>query len=409
MTGPGILDGVRVVELASWTFVPSAGVALAEWGADVVEVDSLSGGDPARALVVGGLSRAEARADADFMLEIGNRGKRSIAVDVKTPTGRTILENLIKNADVFLTNWRPSALERAKLTVDELRRINPNLIIARGSGNGVRGPDREKGGFDAATYTARGGVASTFAAPGAHQPPNQGPAFGDLQAGITLAGGVCGALFHRLQTGKPTIVDCSLLSQAMWAIAPAIGAAEMFGLDNLPPWSTPETLVNPLSYRYQTKDQRWLQLVFLQPDRFWPGFCQRIGLGELAQDPRFVPASNLIANARHAAELLAAAFAEHDLDHWRAVLDDEPGVWEVIATPGEVLRDRQVEPNGLTVTNADDNGNQYRVVAAPVQFNETPPGPSRAPEHGQHTEEILLELGWDWDQLGDAKDSGAIL
>lgn len=409
MSGPGILDGVRVLELASWTFVPSAGVALAEWGADVVKVESTSGGDPARALVVGGLARQNSRVDADFMLEIGNRGKRSLAIDVKSHTGRTILEQLIAKADVFLTNWRPDALERARLTVADIRDINPKVIIARGSGNGVRGPDREKGGFDAATYTARGGVASTLAAPGAQQPPQQGPAFGDLQAGITLAGGVCGALYHRERTGQPSVVDCSLLAQAMWAIAPAISAADFFGVENLPAWSTPETLVNPLSYRYQTKDHRWIQLVFLQPDRFWPGFCHRMGLGAIAHDDRFVPARNLIANAREAADILARRFAEHDLEHWRKILDDEPGVWEALATPREVLHDRQVAPNGLTVTSTDDRGTPFRVVAAPVQFNETPPGPLRAPEYGQHTEEILLELGWNWDSVLEAKDAGAVL
>ncbi|MFV8054760.1 CaiB/BaiF CoA transferase family protein [Mycobacterium sp. 48b] len=409
MSGPGILTGVRVVELASWTFVPSAGVALSDWGADVVKVESLAGGDPARALVVGGLARANAKADADFMLELGNRGKRSIGLDIKSPAGRKAFDQLLAEADVFLTNWRPGALERARLTVEDVRKINPTIIIARGSGSGVRGPDGEKGGFDAATYTARGGVASTFAIPGYEHLPQQGPAFGDLQSGITLAGGVCGALFHRERTGEPSIVDCSLLAQAMWAIAPSIGAAEMFGVEQLPAWSTPDTVINPLSYRYKTRDQRWIQLVFLQPDRFWPGFCDRMGLSELAHDERFDSTMKLITNAKEAAAILAKAFAEHDLAHWQKALEDEPGVWEIVANPLEVLNDRQVEPNGLMVTNTDDQGREYRVVAAPVQFNETTPAPSRAPEHGQHTEEILLELGWEWDDLADAKDAGAVL
>lgn len=409
MSGPGILTGVRVVELASWTFVPSAGVALSDWGADVIKVESLSGGDPARALVVGGLARANAKADADFMLELGNRGKRSIGLDIKSPAGRKAFDQLLAEADVFLTNWRPSALERVRLTVEDVREINPDIIIARGSGSGVRGPDGEKGGFDAATYTARGGVANTFAIPGYEHLPQQGPAFGDLQSGITLAGGVCGALFHRERTGKPSIVDCSLLAQAMWAIAPSIGAAEMFGVEQLPAWSTPDTVINPLSYRYKTRDQRWIQLVFLQPDRFWPGFCHRMGLSELAHDERFDSTMKLIANAKEVAAILAKVFAEHDLAHWQKALEDEPGVWEIVANPLEVLNDRQVEPNGLMVTNTDDQGRAYRVVAAPVQFNETTPAPSRAPEHGQHTEEILLELGWEWDDLADAKDAGAVL
>lgn len=222
----GVLRGVRVVELASWTYVPSAGAALADWGADVIKVEGVSSGDPGRALVVGGFTREAARPDADFILELGNRGKRSIAIDIKSETGRELFGRLLASADVFLTNWLPGALERARLTVADIRSFNPRIIVARGTGLGVRGPDRDRGGFDAATYLARGGVAYTLTPFGSETPAVQGPGFGDLQAGATLAGGVCAALFHRERTGEPTIVDSSLLAQAMWSIAPSISAAD---------------------------------------------------------------------------------------------------------------------------------------------------------------------------------------
>jgi crotonobetainyl-CoA:carnitine CoA-transferase CaiB-like acyl-CoA transferase len=404
----GVLSGVRVVELASWTYVPAAGVALADWGADVIKVESVVGGDPGRALVVGGFTRQAARADTDFILELSNRGKRSIALDLKTDTGREFFGRLLAEADVLLTNWLPGALERARLTVEDIRAFNPNIIIARGTGLGVRGPDRNRGGFDAATYLARGGVAYTLTPFGTENPAVQGPAFGDLQAGITLAGGVCAALFHRERTGQATVVDSSLLAQAMWSIAPSISVADLFGIDGIP-GAPPGLAMNPLVNRYKTKDDRWIQMVFLQPDKFWAGFCHRIGLAELATDERFVPSSNLVANAAEATALLAAKFAEHDLEHWRHVLADEPGVWAPLATPREALNDPQSKPNGYLITNVDDQGIEYEMVAAPVQFDEMPPGPGRAPEHGQHTEEILLDLGFDWDDIAKAKDSGAIL
>ena len=404
----GMLSGVRVVELASWTYVPSAGVALADWGADVIKVEGVASGDPGRALVVGGFTRQAARADVDFILELSNRGKRSIAIDIKTDTGRELFGRLLASADVFLTNWLPGALERARLTVEDIRSFNPEIIIARGTGLGVRGPDRDSGGFDAATYLARGGVAYTLTPFGTENPAVQGPAFGDLQGGATLAGGVCAALFHRERTGEPSIVDSSLLAQAMWAIAPSISVADLFDIDGIP-GAPPGLAINPLVARYRTKDDRWIQLVFLQPDKFWAGFCRRMGLNELADDERFVPSANLIANAAEATAIFAEAFAAHDLAHWRQVLHDEPGVWGALATPRETLNDPQVEPNGYVIANVDDHGETYRIVAAPVQFNETPPGPNRAPEHGQHTEEILLELEVDWDQIAHAKDVKAIL
>ncbi|MCV7032093.1 CaiB/BaiF CoA transferase family protein [Mycobacterium sherrisii] len=409
MTGAQhVLHGVRVVELASWTYVPSAGAALADWGADVIKVEGVTAGDPGRALVIGGFTREAARPDADFLLELGNRGKRSVAIDLKSETGREFFGRLIATADVFLTNWLPGALERARLTVDDIRAFNPNVINARGTGLGVRGPDRDRGGFDAATYLARGGVAYTLTPFGSQTPAVQGPGFGDLQGGATLAGGVCAALFHRERTGEAPVVDSSPLAQAMWSIAPSISAADFFDIDGIP-GAPPGLAINPLVNRYLTRDGRWIQLVFLQPDKFWAGFCERIGLSQLANDERFVPSANLIANAAAATELIANAFAGQDLAHWRRVLESEPGVWGVLATPRETLNDPQVQPNGYVVTNVDDHGETYRIVAAPVQFNETPPLPARAPEHGQHTEEILLELGVEWDEIAQAKERNAIL
>ncbi|NLU64139.1 CoA transferase [Rhodococcus sp. HNM0563] len=403
-----LLNGVTVVELASWTYVPSAGVVLRDWGADVIKIEDTRGGDPCRYLTVGGLDPAESRVKANFMMEIGNHGKRSIAIDIKTPEGREIFAKLIAKADVLLTNWLPGALERADLSVDTLRAYNPKLIIARGSGQGPLGPDRDKGGFDASGYTARAGVAYALTPDGQEFPFAQGPAFGDLQGGSTLAGGIVAALFHRERTGVARTVDGSLLAQGMWAVAPDICAADYYGIDRIPAYA-PGEAPNPVVNRYKTRDDRWLQLVFLQADRYWKGFCERIGHPELSDDERFTPLANLIANKDDATAILRKIFAERDLAEWQEILADEPGVWAPLATPAEALTDAQAVANGYLMTVADDDGELFKTVSAPIQFDETPPKPGRSPEHGEHTDQILEELGMSWDDIIAAKVSGAVL
>ncbi|WP_040699721.1 CaiB/BaiF CoA transferase family protein [Nocardia vinacea] len=404
----GLLNGVRVVELASWTYVPSAGAALADWGADVIKIEDTRGGDPCRALVVGGLDPARSPVQANYMMELGNHGKRSIGVDIKSEGGHEILGKLIANADVFLTNWLPGPLERAGLSVDRIREFNPKIIIARGSGHGSRGPERERGGFDGASYLARAGVAYALTPPDAEYPVAQGPAFGDLQGGITLAGGVTAALFHRERTGHAPIVDSSLLAQGMWAVAPDIAAADYYDIDRIPP-NPAGTALNPAVNRYKTRDGRWVQMMLLQADRYWRGFCERIGRADMATDERFVPLANLVVNHEAATAELRKTFAERDLAEWQKVLAEEPGVWATIASPQEVLDDPQVAANGYLMTLTDSADKSYRTVSAPVQFDETPAPPSRSPEYGEHTETILLELGMDWDDIVAAKDAGTIL
>jgi crotonobetainyl-CoA:carnitine CoA-transferase CaiB-like acyl-CoA transferase len=161
--------------------------------------------------------------------------------------------------------------------------------------------------------------------------------------------------------------------------------------------------------KYRTSDGRWIQLVFLQPDRYWAEFTERIGRSDLSEDQRFVPSANLIANNELATAELVVTFAEHDLEHWTKVLADEEGVWATVASPREVLSDPQAIANGYFITNVDEAGVEYKMASNPIQFDETPPGPARAPEHGEHTEEILLECGLDWGEIAEAKDSGAVL
>ena len=408
MVTDGILSGIRVIELASWTFVPAAGAVLADWGADVIKVEDPRSGDPGRALVMAGLTRDKSAVAVDHMMQIGNRGKRSVGIDLRTVVGRELFLRMIAGADVFLTNWLPDARRKLRLDVDDLRTVNPKLIYARGSGLGPRGPEVDKGGFDAASYTSRGGVAYALTGPGAARPMRQRPAFGDIPSGMTLAGGIAAALFHRERTGEPSVVDVSLLAQAMWQLGPDIMAAELFGVDRVP-MGEKTAHKNPLVVAYRTSDDRWIQLVMLQPDRYWRDLCVALERPELGDDPRFSDSGALAANAEEAIAVLEAVFASADLEHWKARLGLQEGVWEVVQSPRELLADPQALANDYLVEAETSTGQSFHFVSSPVQFDQSPPASAVYPEHGEHTEFVLMELGLDWDQITAAKEAGAVL
>jgi crotonobetainyl-CoA:carnitine CoA-transferase CaiB-like acyl-CoA transferase len=221
-----ILEGIRLIEVADWGFVPSAGTVLGDWGADVIKIEHPVRGDPMRGLVTSGL--VPGARGVNFFVEHLSRNKRSIGVDLNRPEGRAVLYKLVSTADIFLTNFLPDARERMHITYEDLRKVNPRLIYAKGHGQGQRGPDAGRGGYDGCSFWARGGVADRLTTPG--QPlVQQRPAFGDFTGGMFLAGGIAGALFHRERTGEGLEVDVSLLGNAAWIMAPDIVAAMTYG------------------------------------------------------------------------------------------------------------------------------------------------------------------------------------
>ncbi|MGH9084594.1 MAG: CoA transferase, partial [Acidimicrobiales bacterium] len=216
MAGP--LEGIRVIEVASWMFVPSGGSVLVDWGAEVIKVEPLTG-DPQRGLITSGLLPGGA-GGVNFMVEQPHRGKRSIALDLSHPDGHEALMKLVETADVFLTNYLPQVRRKLKLDTDDIRARNPNIVIARGSGAGPKGPEAEKGGYDGASFWARGGVGVTMPDRDGWPPGQPTPAFGDVMGGLTTAGAIAAALFKRERTGETSVVDVSLLATAMWQISP---------------------------------------------------------------------------------------------------------------------------------------------------------------------------------------------
>jgi crotonobetainyl-CoA:carnitine CoA-transferase CaiB-like acyl-CoA transferase len=400
------MEGIRVVEVAAWTFVPAAGAVLAEWGAEVLKIEHPDGGDPQRGLVSSGLVPGGATG-VNFFVEQPNHGKKSVALNLQHPEGRAVLLKLCETADVFLTNWLPGPLSRARIEVDDIRGANPAIIYVRGHGQGVRGPDADKGGYDGSAFFARSGVMNTLAYGGDPYGPTQPPAFGDLPGGQTIAGAIAAALFKRERTGEPSVVDVSLLAFGMWVNAPDIVQSKLFGRPV--PKMTRDTLPNPIVNRYLTKDGRLVQLVMLQAVRFWPELLAAIGRPDLATDERFSTAEAMFEHRVDATRLLDEIFATRTLAEWKDVLAHIKGVWSPVQQGLDLYDDPQVVANGYLGNATTADGTPFQLVTNPVQFDEQPNQLVRAPQLGEHTDEVLRSAGYDDDAIIQLKIDNAIL
>jgi crotonobetainyl-CoA:carnitine CoA-transferase CaiB-like acyl-CoA transferase len=401
-----ILQGVRVLEVAEHTFVPAASALLADWGAEVIKIEHVERGDAMRGLASTGLALIPN--DVHVLLEHSNRGKQSLGLDLTSAEGLEILYRLAGTADVFLTNKLPSVRSKLKIGVDEIRAQNPGIIYVRGTGQGERGPDADKGSYDALAFWARSGVAAGATRPEYDLiPVPPAPGFGDSIGAMTIAGGILGALFHRERTGESTIVDVSLLGVGMWAMGQAIALSLALNV----PWAPPPAdrlSSNPLSRNYLTEDGRSLAFTCLQAGKYWPPLCDAIGRPELATDPRFADHASLLENSAAAVEILTDVFASATLEAWRDVLASFSGQWAVVQDTLEAVADPQTVANGYMQECHTASGTPFRLVAAPVQFDEEPARPGRAPEFNEHGDSILAGLGLDEDAIIDLKVRGVV-
>ena len=400
------MDGIRVVELAAWTFVPAAGAVLAEWGAEVLKIERPDGGDPQRGLIASGLVPGGPDA-VNFFIEQPNHGKKSVAINVQHPDGRAAVLKLCETADVFLTNWLAGPLSRARLEVEHVRAANPAIIYVRGHGQGWRGSDADKGGFDAASFFARSGVLSMLTQGDDPYGPTQPAAFGDFPGGQTIAGAVAAALFQRQRTGETSVVDVSLLSFGMWVNSHDIVQSKLFGRPL--PKNPREAVPNPVVNRYLTSDGRLIQLVMLQPLRFWPELLTALGRPDLAADQRFSTAEGMAEHRVAGTRLLDEIFATRTFAEWKVVLSGIKGVWAPVQQGLDLYDDPQVVANGYLAEVTSSSGATFQLVANPVQFDEQPPTLVRAPELGEHTDEVLRAAGYDDEAILRLKIDGAIL
>jgi crotonobetainyl-CoA:carnitine CoA-transferase CaiB-like acyl-CoA transferase len=402
------MKGVKVVEVAQFTFTPSAGAVLADWGADVIKVEHAVTGDAQRGLRIG--TGGAAAGSFQPLMEHPNRGKRSIGLALEVPSAYDVLMELVQDADVFVTNFLLAARRRLRLEVDDVRSANARVIYVRGSGHGQRGPDAEKPGYDGSTYWSRTGSAWGATSPDSPRHVGQpAGAYGDSISGAVMAGGVAAALFARERTGEPSVIDVSLMSVGAWAMALSLGTAMLTGQDNPPAALTdpPNIPVNPTVGSFRTSDGRFITLMMVQPSRYFVDTCEHLELDHLLDDERFQTPEGIIANANEIGEHIAAAIARKPYAHWVQHLQTLEGPWAPAQSPSDIVGDPQMQANGYFVPLVDADGNERKLVANPVQFDETPPTVTRAPQFAEHTDDILRALGKSEDEIIQLKIDGA--
>ena len=322
-----------------------------------------------------------------------------------------MLLRLVADADVFVTSLLPGPRSRLRIDVADIRAVNPSIVYARATGYGTRGPEAETPGYDAAASWARAGFAEFLTPSDASQPIPPPGGIGDCVGGLTGAGAVAAALYKRAITGEAVDVDVSLLHTGMWMNATILmmhanAGPEGSQMRRMDRRASPNPLVNS----YKTKDGRWLWMVVIQPDPHWHSFCEHLGRPELIDDPRFADFHARMEHNAALIEILDEVFASATLDEWRERLRTFPGVWDVNQTPRGSRRRSAGARERVRRTRCGEPGPPLTAVTSPAQFDNVAMATvRRAPEHGQHTEEVLLEHGYSWDEISVLKEQGAII
>jgi crotonobetainyl-CoA:carnitine CoA-transferase CaiB-like acyl-CoA transferase len=386
MAGP--MEGIKVVELGVWVAGPAAGGILADWGADVIKIEPPTG-DPGR--LFGKMLGLDFETNPPF--EMDNRSKRSIVLDLTTDDGRATALELISDADVFVTNVRPGALQRLGFDFESVAAGHPRLVYGLITGYGETGPDADRAAYDVAAFWSRAGVAHLLTRPG-DTPPFQRGGMGDHAAGMTLAAAICAALLARNRTGTGQLVTTSLYRQGAYTVSFDLNTYLMTGQPIA--IGQRETMGNPCMNNYTAGDGRRFWIVGLQADRHWPALCRAVGHPDWLTDPRFSTARSRAANAVELIARLDEIFATRPLDEWAEVFAGEPDFfWSPINTVEDVLADEQFHAAGgmVDVPEGPAGKGTVPMVATPADFHGTPWEPrSTAPALGAHTEEVLAEL-----------------
>jgi crotonobetainyl-CoA:carnitine CoA-transferase CaiB-like acyl-CoA transferase len=381
-----VLEGIRVVELAMWVAGPSAGGVMADWGADVIKVEA-PGGDPQRRV----FNAIGLAVETVPPFELDNRGKRSVVLDLRTEEGREAMARLVATADVFLTNLRMEALERLGLDHATLRARHPRLVYALVTGYGLEGPERHRPGYDIGAFWARSSMAAAIV-PKDEMPPHFRSGVGDHVTGITTVGGIMAALFERERTGEGRLVSTSLLRAGIYTMGWDIGIFLRF--NRIQSARPRHRFTAPLLNSYRAGDGKGFYLIGLEQDRHWPGVIAAIERPDLAEDPRFATAPGRVKECEALIAELDEIFASRPRDEWAAAFDANDVWWAPINSIADVVVDPQAIAAGAFVDMPVVDGEPpYRAVASPVDFDGVRHPGRHVPAVGEHTDEVLRELG----------------
>jgi crotonobetainyl-CoA:carnitine CoA-transferase CaiB-like acyl-CoA transferase len=404
MASDNLFSGLKVLDFASFIAGPAATTVLSDFGADVVKVEPPGIGDPYRYLY---LTPPNPRLKENYTWQLTNRNKRSLAVDLKNPKAGEVLARLVKWADVLVTNFPPRVRKGLKLNYEDVGPLNPRLIYAGITGYGELGPEADKPGFDITAYWARSGLMQ-FTRNAGSPPAVPVPGIGDHATAMSLYAAIVTGLYRREQTGKGCNVSTSLIANGAWAVAAWLQAG-LFGakfsgeIDR----KNPPSAVTGGSYR--TSDDRWLLLAFIEEEKNWPVFVKAIERADLMGDSRFADSKARRTNAGALVAELDRMFGAQPLEYWKKLLDGARLPYSVVQIPEEIVKDPQLLANQIIVPIDEGSANPKFTVDSPFVVKEQQKvAPRVAPGLGEHTDQVLQELGFDANQIDGLRASGAI-